>query len=442
MSEIIKLKQYKPIGEIFSLFHKEEDAVFLESSLKNHLGKYSIIGRKPYLKLVKTNIFTINGEASDIGFEEYIKKYFKENFAENKSGLPVISGAIGYFSYDYNREKNSQIPESILIFYDEFIIEDHETNSVYLVANGKTAGTKEAFKELEKIIMAENSKETGILKGQQKPELKYNFEKAEYLQALDKMIQYIVEGDIYIANMTQQLFIKSEIAPYELYGILSRDNPSPFAAYLNYGDFQVVCASPERFIQVRDKKIMTRPIKGTRKRGATPYEDQLLKQELENSEKDKSELLMIVDLERNDLNKISKPGSVEVNKLFTIESYATVHHLVAEVSGILKENIDVIDIIKATFPGGSITGAPKIRAMEIIEELENNQRGLYTGSIGYFSLNGDCDMNIVIRTAVYQDGNYNLGAGGGITYESETVSEYEETLQKAKAFIDALHKGY
>lgn len=161
-----------------------------------------------------------------------------------------------------------------------------------------------------------------------------------------------------------------------------------------------------------------------------------MKEELANSEKDKSELLMIVDLERNDLNKICEAGSVTVHNLFSIESYATVHHLIAEVKGALKENIDVMDIINATFPGGSITGAPKMRAMEIIEELEHTDRNLYTGTIGYFSLNGDSDMNIVIRTAVYREGIYHLGVGGGITCESEEESEYEETLQKAKAFVD------
>ncbi|ROR27423.1 aminodeoxychorismate synthase subunit I [Mobilisporobacter senegalensis] len=438
MTQIKELKHYKPIQDIFPLFHQEEDAVFLESSLKNHLGQFSIIGRKPYLKLVKDKVFTINGRISDIPFEGFIKEYFARNFKENKSGLPIISGAIGYFSYDYDRKKNNQIPESILIFYDEFIIENHETNSVYLVANGETKNPKEALDELEEIIMNRRETNTSIGAEYQKPDIKYNFKKEEYLKAIEKMMEYIVEGDIYIANMTQQLFLKSGKTPYELYRILSKDNPSPFAAYLNYKNFQVVSASPERFIQVKDRRIVTRPIKGTRKRGKTPEEDWLLKQELENSEKDKSELLMIVDLERNDLNKISKPGSVKVNDLFHIETYATVHHLVATVSGILKENTDIMDIIKATFPGGSITGAPKIRAMEIIEELENNQRGLYTGSIGYFSLNGDCDMNIAIRTAIHQEGIYNLGVGGGITCESQIISEYEETLQKAKAFLDAL----
>ncbi|MEG1479227.1 MAG: anthranilate synthase component I family protein, partial [Clostridiales bacterium] len=178
--------------------------------------------------------------------------------------------------------------------------------------------------------------------------------------------------------------------------------------------------------------------KGTRKRGLTPDEDKALKTELQQSEKDKSELLMIVDLERNDLNKVCIPGSVKVTELFAVEEYATVFHLVSTIEGKLQSHLNAIDLIDATFPGGSITGAPKIRAMEIIDELENDNRNLYTGSFGYISLNGDMDLNIVIRTAIYKDGVYHLGVGGGITCESETEFEYEETLQKAKAILEAL----
>ena len=209
---------------------------------------------------------------------------------------------------------------------------------------------------------------------------------------------------------------------------------------MNYGDFQIVSASVERFFKIRDGIIETRPIKGTRKRGETLREDEALRLELENSEKDKSELLMIVDLERNDLNRICEPGSVEVTELFKVEEYATVFQLVSAVQGRLKEGLDGMDVIPAVFPGGSITGAPKIRAMEIIDELEHDRRGLYTGSIGYLSFSGDCDLNIVIRTAVYEDGRYHLGVGGGITYESDVEFEYEETLQKAKAILEAVYE--
>ena len=192
---------------------------------------------------------------------------------------------------------------------------------------------------------------------------------------------------------------------------------------------------------MHDRHVETRPIKGTRKRGATPDEDAAMRAELENSKKDKSELLMIVDLERNDLNRVCVPGTVKVTEMYTVEEYATVFHLISNVAGELREDLTVMDLLKSAFPGGSITGAPKLRAMEIIDELEHSRRNLYTGSIGYFTLDGGCDFNIVIRTAVCQNGKYYLGVGGGITYESELEFEYEETLQKAKAVVEALCGG-
>ncbi|MCL1991290.1 MAG: aminodeoxychorismate synthase component I [Defluviitaleaceae bacterium] len=436
--KIKKLAHYRSIADIFSLYQTEQDVSLLESALENQLGQYSIIGRSPYHKVVKTNeAIYLDDEKKEVDFATYVKAYFKENHQLNETGLPLVSGAIGYFSYDYNRNKQGQIPEAMLIFYDEFIIEDHEHRIIYLIANGKNKDADLALQALEGEI---NQVEISQHKDVQEKTLKVtcHFEKEAYLTAIEKMMAYIVEGDIYIANMTQQLWLQSSVLPYDLYEILRAHNPAPFAAYLNYANFQVVCASPERFIQIKGRHIETRPIKGTRKRGTTVAEDVQMMAELQHSEKDKSELLMIVDLERNDLNKICKPGSVRVEELYKIESYATVHHLVAEVKGELEAHVDVMDMIHATFPGGSITGAPKRRAMEIIEALERDDRGLYTGTIGYFSLNGDCDTNIVIRTAIYQDSVYQLGVGGGITYESEVMDEYEETLQKAKAFLDAL----
>ncbi len=252
------------------------------------------------------------------------------------------------------------------------------------------------------------------------------------------MIDYITEGDIYIMNMTRQLAVRSRRSPYQVFRALRRNNPSPFGGYFQYGDFQVVCASPERFLQMRGGHVVTRPIKGTRKRGENPQEDARLRKELWESEKDRSELLMIVDLERNDLNRVCVPGSVKVTELFQIEEYATVFHLSANVEGELAPGKNVMDLIEAAFPGGSITGAPKLRAMEIIDELEHGRRNLYTGSMGYLTLDGECDFNIVIRTALYQDGVYHLGVGGGITCESERGFEYEETQQKAKAVLEAM----
>lgn len=202
------------------------------------------------------------------------------------------------------------------------------------------------------------------------------------------MMEYIRAGDIYIANMTQRLFMDSRKDPYDVFRYLRSHNPSPFGAYLNYGDFQIVCASPERFLQVRGGQVQTRPVKGTRKRGETRQEDERLRQELAQSEKDRSELLMIVDLERNDLNHVCEPGTVKVTEHFSVETYATVFHLVSTVRGKLREEVSLMDLIRAAFPGGSITGAPKIRAMEIIDELEHSRRFIKTDDTIWGSAEG------------------------------------------------------
>lgn len=448
---IKKLAQYKPIHEIFELFKEEDQAVFLDSSLQNDLGKFSIIGRRPYLSLKQDGKFFVNGKPSDETFEVFMKRYLMEHKEENGTDLPMISGAIGYFTYDYGRRReeiksrfekeNDLIPEAVWNFYDNYIIENHNSEEVFLIAGGHTCPAEKSISELEKQIWKLSNESGGTCK---EPEEEYEVSilpdsgKQEYLEAVEKMRNYIVEGDIYIANLTRQLILESKKGPYETFCKLRNINPSPFGGYFQYGDFQVVSASPERFLKMCRGQIETRPIKGTRKRGETKAEDDFLREELRNSGKDKSELLMIVDLERNDLSRVCKKNTVKVPELFAIEEYATVFHLVSAITGTIREDKDVMDLIRASFPGGSITGAPKIRAMEIIDELERGKRGLYTGSMGYITLDGCCDLNIVIRTLIHKDGKYHLGVGGGITCESEDEFEYEETLQKAKALLEAL----
>lgn len=446
------IKEMKPArgaAELYTYFAGTDDSVFLDSSLVNKLGRYSVIGAVPYLKLVKEgNGFYINGEKeTTCSFETYLKTYLAEHKDKNNTELPIISGAIGYFSYEYGRklmevdsvkEDLVSIPDAVLVFYDFYIIEDRQEQRTYLIANGITGEAAKLMDEMETRI---NGKPVYMQKESDTEypiEVQPNFAKDEYKQAVDRMIRYIIEGDIYIVNMTQQLTVKSDKVPLDVFYDLRENNPSPFGGYFDYGDFQIVCASPERFLKMQKGHVNTRPIKGTRKRGETPEEDMLMRTELENSEKDKSELLMIVDLERNDLNRVCNPGSVKVTELFTVEEYATVFHLVSDIEGDLEESKNVMDLLEAAFPGGSITGAPKYRAMEIIDEMENNKRNLYTGSIGYLTLDGDCDFNIVIRTALHKDGKYYLGVGGGITAESDLEFEYEETLQKAKAVLQAM----
>ena len=225
---------------------------------------------------------------------------------------------------------------------------------------------------------------------------------------------------------------------FKIYSKLRQINRAPFSAFLNLDDFEIISSSPERFLNVIDKIVTTRPIKGTRPRGKDKVEDEKNKLELLNSEKDKAELLMVVDLERNDLSKVCEKNTVKVTELFTLETYATVFHLVSEITGKLKEDITSIKCMRECFPGGSITGTPKIRSMEVIEEVEGVRRNIYTGSIGYFDFRGNSDFNIIIRTILKKDNKAYFGVGGGITIESEERAEYEESLDKAKALMRVL----
>lgn len=435
-------------AELFELYHSRPGAVLLDSSLVNEMGRYSIIGLNPYKTLeVKDGALYVDGSPAEGSLEETLGAYMAAHYEKNDTGLPMISGAIGYFTYDYGRSfeqiktrhsRSQAVPDCILNFYDNLIIEDRHEKRLYLTASGMLAEPGAVLDALKAEISAFTpSQEAG--EWEEYPvKITSDFEKEAYKKAIDRMIDYIVEGDIYIANMTRRIMAYSGKPPYAMFKSLRENNPSPFGGYFNYGDFQVISASPERFLRMKDGLVETRPIKGTRRRGVTPGEDAALKKELQESGKDKSELLMIVDLERNDLNRVCEPGSVKVTSLFDVETYATVFHLVSNIVGKLRDGLTAPDLLRAAFPGGSITGAPKIRAMEIIDELEQSRRGLYTGSMGYLGLDGSCDLNIVIRTAVYQNGCYTLGVGGGITCESDLEFEYEETEQKARALLEAM----
>jgi len=374
---------------------------------------------------------------------------------ENNSELPFIGGAVGYLSYDlvHHIEKLPRkaiddigIPELYMGFYDWVIVVDHLKAETYL-ATPELNIAKEAEK-IEEIteIIRDNEREYNYTIASEVGEyqsisLKSNFTKDDYLETIEQVRRYIKSGDIYQANLTQRFTGEVSVSSYELYRDLRRNSPAPFGAFLNFGDVDILSNSPERFIQVRDRIVETRPIKGTRPRGKTIQEDEALKSELLNSKKDRAELLMIVDLERNDLGKVSRTGTVKVPELFELEEYTNVHHLVATVQGELREDKDLVDLIEATFPGGSITGAPKIRAMEIIDELEPTQRSVYTGAIGYLGFDGSLDLNIAIRTIIKKKNQIYFQVGGGITWDSNPKEEYQETLDKAESIIRTV-RGY
>lgn len=446
-TRVAMLKGKCPLASLFEQYREERPAAFLDSSLQSQVGRYSIMGRKPWMILrEEEGILFENGIQTEGSLEERLGNIMHIWQEKNPTNLPLISGGIGYFSYDYGRKfeqiptrhpQKNFTPEAIVVFYDEYWIQDQKDGGLYITSGERFRPLEEAVEEAEKTIREIHPSPIPARNKKLAP-FQANFEKNEYKDAIGRMIEYIVEGDIYIANMTQQLKVKSNRDPFEVFQYLRHYNPSPFGGYLDYGDFQIISASPERFLQVKEGRVETRPIKGTRKRGENTKEDLALRQELKASEKDRSELLMIVDLERNDLNHVCQPGSVKVTEHFAVEAYATVFHLVSTIQGTLRKEKSVVDLLKAAFPGGSITGAPKIHAMEIIDELEHDRRGIYTGSMGYIGFDGNCDWNIIIRTMLHQDGWYQLGVGGGITCESELEFEYEETLQKAKALLEAL----
>ncbi len=434
--------------EIFTLFKDEKDSFILDSAMdKNKLGRYSFISSNPF-KTLKYK----NSEENPLNYlQEELNKYK----VENNTHIPFIGGAVGYLSYDLGNyieklpqtaKKDLDVYDLYFGFYDYVIVVDHLEEKTY-IATPDLDLKKEAdiaFVVECKISEAEINGVNPICyeKKEVPPtRLTSNFTKKEFEDGVEKVRQYIKSGDIYQANLTQRFNGKTTLSSYELYRDLRRISPAPFGAYLNFDEFNILSNSPERFIKCIDGKLETRPIKGTRPRGKNKEEDLKLQEELRNSEKDKAELLMIVDLQRNDIGRISKIGSVKVPELFVIEPYANVNHLVATVVGELDDNKDAVDVIKATFPGGSITGAPKIMAMEIIDELEPTQRNVYTGSIGYIGFNGDMDLNIAIRTIIKKEDEVYFQVGGGMTWGSDPGEEYQETLDKAQSIMKTL-RGY
>lgn len=435
--------------DIFSIFKNQPNIIYLDSSTNDtSLSKYSFIGINPFITIkYENNICKYNDTIVDMDIFVLLKKVIKDYSCNNNTPFPFISGGMGYFAYDLARniekipeisKKIVDIPDCYFNFYDNIIIYDHLNNKVYVSAMGIIESPEKSIEIIEsKIKKGTKTVYNKLLKDD--IGFHSDFTEDTYVNAVEKMRNYIENGHIYITNMTHTFRCTLNRKPYDIYKILHKINPSPFSAFMSLESFSVLCSSPERFISIRNNIVETRPIKGTRPRGNTKKEDLKFRSELLNSEKDKSELLMIVDLERNDISKVCKPHTVKVTELFKLEEYATVYHLVSTITGELEENNTAVDCIRACFPGGSITGAPKLRAMEIIEELEPVRRNIYTGCIGYLGFDGNCDTNIVIRTILMKDNNAYIGVGGGITWESNPKAEYQETLDKAKALFNSIN---
>jgi para-aminobenzoate synthetase component 1 len=462
--------------ELFELIKDNPYSFFLDSGMDpQRLGRYSFLGSEPFLVMSSrgSEITLVRGREHKVQhgnpFDAIGKLLEIYRLDHCPAPIPFLGGAVGYFSYDLchfierlpsTAIDDLKIPESYFAFYDAVMAFDHLEGKTYLVATGfpeteegqrlrqarmrleemkdwlhaASPGQEASFAQRERF----GEGEFQPVQENRKVLLKSNFTPEEYIKAVDRVREYIASGDVFQVNLSQRFEADLKIPPYELYKRLRMVNPAPFASYLNFQGVTIVSASPERFLKVQGDLVETRPIKGTRPRGKDPVEDERLAQELTHSTKDRAENVMIVDLERNDLGRVCRYGTVNVTELAILETFPTIFHLTSTVLGRLRRGKSNIDLLKATFPGGSITGAPKVRAMEIIDELEPTKRSVYTGSIGYLSFNEDMDINIVIRTFLIKEGKAYFQVGGGIIYDSDSEAEYMETLDKAKALILAL----
>ncbi|MBG1233619.1 aminodeoxychorismate synthase component I [Aestuariivirga litoralis] len=401
----------------------QPNLTLLETVMRQeHLGRWSFLACNP----------SATARALDD-----VQRDLTKNRVETLPGLPPFQGGwAGFISYDagwaFQGAKHPPAfkplcPDMIFHRYDTVLGFDHLQERAFII--GPDAA------KLEKLLKRKAPpKGPHVIKVWQS-----NFTRPDYEAAIARTVEYILAGDIFQANITQcfSAEIPQDFDAFAFYQTLRTKNPATFAAFLDYGDLKVASSSPERLVKMEAGHLEARPIKGTRKRDGDPARDAALIAELQSSRKDRAENVMIVDLLRNDLSRISKPGTVKVPILCGLESYANVHHLVSVVEAEARDGLDAVDLIKAIFPGGSITGAPKIRAMEVIAELEQQARGLYCGGIGWLGFNGNADFNITIRTALFSGGKAYVQGGGGITARSEPAAEYEESLTKISRIMEA-----
>ncbi len=421
------------------------------------IGRFSFIGTEPY-RVCSTGPGTVLGSIDPLlPVEQELDKYT----VVPVDGLPRLDGgAVGYLSYDVvhyfeprvpKPESNPVgVPESLFMFIDSMLIFDHLQHNIKVVSHVLDDGNiEESYrKATDKIdlLVDRLSKsldtDIGRTKEQDKRclpgDYESNFTKNSYMSMVEKVKEYIYAGDVIQAVPSQRLTRPTSAPPFEIYRTLRTVNPSPYMYYLNLDGFQIVGASPEMLLQVEDGRIATHPIAGTRRRGKDLAEDRSLEEELVNNEKERAEHIMLVDLARNDVGRVSQTGSVNVPRLMGVDRYSHVMHLVSRVEGLLRPDYTPFDAMRACFPAGTLSGAPKIRAMEIISEVEGEQRGPYSGAVGYFSYAGNTDTALTIRTLVYKDGVAYIQAGGGIVSDSKPEAEYEETLHKAGALLRAI----
>lgn len=449
---------------------------FLLESIKGpeKIARYSFVGSEPFLVFkVKNRIIEITGSSITLKTRsplKALKGLLRPYRIEIPDHLPPFAGgAAGLISYDFvhyleriprSAVDDLDIPDAHFMLVDTVAAIDHKLGKTFLIScpgadeivsgpDDKEEGInwahhyEMACEKIDRLNRAiQSGKPAGsVRKRKERPGIKINHEMGRqyYIDIVKSAKEYIRAGDIFQANLSQRVSADiGDTDPWQIYKVLSGINPSPFAAYFNLGDYYIASSSPERLVKVNGNVVETRPIAGTRPRGIDEEGDRLMRNDLLLNEKERAEHLMLIDLERNDLGKISDYSTVEVDELMITEDYSHVIHIVSNVKGTIAKGRDCFDAIRATFPGGTITGVPKVRCMEIIDELEPVIRGPYTGSVGYISFGGDMDLNIIIRTFVIKDNTAYVQAGAGIVADSDPEREYHETLKKAEALIKTL----
>lgn len=442
------------------------DIAFLLESVEGGetLGRYSFIGLEPFLTISgKNGSVSVTGETEETldrvddplaVVERHLTRYRQAPVPD----LPPFSGgAVGYIGYDAVRyfegvprtgSDTLDLPDVLLVFTNILVIFDHLKHTVKILANARIKDEpadrtyRETCAQIDEIVGRLNNTVAvhpiSVNTQVDVEEIDANFTKEEYIKAIEKAKEYIFAGDILQVVPSQRFSVPTSAHPFDIYRVLRTINPSPYLGYLRFGDLTLVASSPEPLIKISDGRVITRPIAGTRPRGADPVEDRSLEAELLADAKERAEHIMLVDLGRNDLGRVCKIGTVQVDDLMFIERYSHVMHIVSQVSGELAQDRSVFDALRSAFPAGTVSGAPKIRAMEIIDELESTLRGPYAGAFGYFSFTGNLDTGITIRTIVMKDGVAHVQAGGGIVADSDPEFEFRETVSKATAALRAI----
>ena len=455
---VTKLPSAVSMPDMFSRFLGSSYPVLLDSALAaGGSGRFSYLTADPFLLVTsKGRRVHVEGEGGDYEVDanpfEVVRGLLADHSSPALQGLPPFQGgAVGYLGYELGRHLESLpgsavddlgMTDMAIGLYDWVVSRDHATGETWAVATGfpdtDEAGARRRLKWIEETLREDAAAPGRAAVAPRAGELSSGFTRNGYLQAVAAIKDYIAAGDVYQVNLSQRFEAPYPGDPWELYLRLRHFNPAPFAAYLGYTDATVLSASPETFLDAAGGRVRTRPIKGTRPRGMDAASDERLLAELRSSAKDRAENVMIVDLMRNDLGRVCVPGTIEAPELFAVEEYPTVFQMVSTVQGQLTPTVDAVDVLSACFPGGSVTGAPKIRAMEIIDELEPTQRGVYCGAIGYIGFDGAMLTSIPIRILLVRDSKAYVQVGGGVVADSSPEAEYEETLHKARGSFQAL----